>query len=168
MVYPVEAEVHILQNEQASREYMLQMWAEIMVLYRSGQYSMKFSKEIQNQLVETQKEFMPEDTEAGMIMEYLDSYKGKQVCTKLLYKEALHQYDEPKRWKLHNIGEIMNTVVKGWKYFENPRSFGLEYGRQRGWEREDSDNEPPDNEDGFCPVTEETACQMEIPKEWLK
>ena len=35
------------------------------LLYTS--YSMKFSKSIQRQLVEVQKDFMPEDTEAGQI-----------------------------------------------------------------------------------------------------
>ena len=38
-----------------------------MTIYRSGHYSMKFSKSIQRQLVEVQKDFMPEDTEAGQI-----------------------------------------------------------------------------------------------------
>ena len=39
----------------------MQVWAEAMTIYRSGEYSMKFSKEIQKQLVEVQKDFMPED-----------------------------------------------------------------------------------------------------------
>ena len=47
---------------------------------------------------------------------------------------------EPKRWQLHNINEIMNTVVTGWKPFSNPRMF-VGYGRQRGWERDVSGNE---------------------------
>ena len=41
----------------------LQVWAEAMTIYRSGHYSMKFSKSIQRQLVEVQKDFMPEDTD---------------------------------------------------------------------------------------------------------
>ena len=65
MIYPEKAEVHILENETASREYLLQVLAEAMTIYRSGEYSMKFSKAIQKQLVEVQKDFMPEDTEAG-------------------------------------------------------------------------------------------------------
>ncbi len=65
MIYPENAEVHILEDEDASRAYLLQVWAEAMTIYRSGHYSMKFSKSIQRQLVEVQKDFMPEDTEAG-------------------------------------------------------------------------------------------------------
>ena len=62
MIYPENAEVHILEDEDASRAYLLQVWAEAMTIYRSGHYSMKFSKSIQRQLVEVQKDFMPEDT----------------------------------------------------------------------------------------------------------
>lgn len=92
---------------------------------------------------------------------------GSMVCSKQLFKEALgHTYDEPKRWQLHNINEIMNTVVTGWKPFSNPRMFAR-YGRQRGWERDVSGNELPGNEDGFVELTEEECRQMELPKEWI-
>ena len=167
MIYPENAEVHILEDEDASRAYLLQVWAEAMTVYRSGRYSMKFSKSIQRQLVEVQKDFMPEDTEAGQIQGFLEHYTGSMVCSKQLFKEALgHTYDEPKRWQLHNINEIMNTVVTGWKPFSNPRMFAG-YGRQRGWERDVSGNELPGNEDGFVELTEEECRQLELPKEWI-
>ena len=167
MIYPEKAEVHILEDEAASREYLLQMWAEAMTIYRSGEYSMKFSKEIQRQLVEVQKDFMPEDTEAGQIQGFLEHSTGNVVCSKQLFKEALgHAFEEPKRWQLHNINEIMNTVVRGWKHFSNPRMFAG-YGRQRGWEREISGNEQPDNEGGFVELSEEEVRQLELPKEWI-
>ena len=53
-----------------------------MTIYRSGHYSMKFSKSIQRQLVEVQKDFMPEDTEAGQIQGFLEHYTGSMVCSK--------------------------------------------------------------------------------------
>ena len=41
-----------------------------------------------------------------------EHYTGNMVCSKQLFKEALgHTFDEPKRWQLHNMNEIMNTVV---------------------------------------------------------
>ena len=167
MIYPEHAEVHILEDEDASRAYLLQVWAEAMTVYRSGKYSMKFSKSIQRQLVEVQKDFMPEDTEAGQIQGFLEHYTGSMVCSKQLFKEALgHTYDEPKRWQLHNINEIMNTVVTGWKSFSNPRMFAG-YGRQKGWERDVSGNELPGNEDGFVELSEEECRQLELPKEWI-
>ena len=50
--------------------------------------------------------------------------------------------------------------------FSNPRMFAG-YGRQRGWEREISGNELPDNEDGFVKLSEEEVRQLELPKEWI-
>ena len=136
-------------------------------LYHSGKYSMKFSKSIQRQLVEVQKDFMPEDTEAGQIQGFLEHYTGNMVCSKQLFKEALgHTFDEPKRWQLHNINEIMNTVVTGWKPFSNPRMFAG-YGRQKGWERDTSGNELPSNEGGFVELSEEECRQLELPQEWI-
>ena len=167
MIDPAQAEVHILEAEDESRAYLLQVWAEAMTIYHSGNYSMKFSREIQAQLVEIQKDFMPEDTQAGQIQGFLERYTGHTVCSKQLFKEALgHTYEEPKRWQLHDINEIMNTAVTGWKPFSNPRMFAG-YGRQRGWERIVSGNEGPDNKDGFAEVSQEEAQQMGLPKEWL-
>ena len=167
MVYPGNAEVHILEKEAESRDYLLQVWAEAMAIYRSGNYSMKFSKDIQRQLVEIQKDFMPEDTEAGQIQGFLENYSGNQVCSKQLFKEALGRaFEEPKRWQLHNINEIMNTTVTGWRPFSNPRMFAG-YGRQKGWERDASGNELPGNEDGFVELSEEECRQLELPNEWI-
>lgn len=78
-----------MEVEAISREYLLQVWAEAMTIYRSGEYSMKFSKEIQRQMVEVQKDFMPGDTEAGQIQSFLEHYTGNMVCSKQLFKEAL-------------------------------------------------------------------------------
>ena len=38
MVYPEQAEVHILEDEAASRAYLAQVWAEAMTVYRSGDF----------------------------------------------------------------------------------------------------------------------------------
>ena len=136
MVYPEQAEVHILEDEAASRAYIGQMWAEAMEIYRSGRFKLAFSPTMQRYLKEHQRDFMPEDTKAGMIQAYLDRYTGSMVCSKQLYKEALnHAFDEPKQWEIREINEIMNQCIDRWRYFPNPRMFS-EYGRQKGWERE--------------------------------
>ena len=163
MVYPEQAEVHILEDEAASRAYIEQMWAEAMEIYRSGRFKLAFSPAMQRYLKEHQRDFMPEDTKAGMIQAYLDKYTGETVCSKQLYKEALnHTFDEPKQWEIREINEIMNQCISGWRYFPNPRMFS-EYGRQKGWEREnpatDSGNPSEKTMDGFVEVTE----QMELP-----
>ena len=130
MVYPEQAEVHILEDEAASRAYIEQMWAEAMEIYRSGRFKLAFSPAMQRYLKEHQRDFMPEDTKAGMIQAYLDKYTGNMVCSKQLYKEALnHAFDEPKQWEIREINEIMNQCIDRWRYFQNPRMFS-EYGRQ--------------------------------------
>ena len=110
---------------------------------------------------------MPEDTKAGLIQSFLDNFNGTQVCSKLIYAEALnHSFDEPKQWENREINEIMNNSIEGWKPFSNPRIFA-KYGRQRGWERVDSGNElsatGSDLPGGFHELTEEEAQQIEIP-----
>ena len=97
----------------------------------------------------------------------LPDFNGTQVCSKLIYAEALnHSFDEPKQWEIREINEIMNNSIEGWTAFSNPRIFA-KYGRQRGWERAASGNEQAatgsDLPDGFCEVTEEEARQMELP-----
>lgn len=166
MVYPERAEVHILENETESRAYIVQMWAEAMEIYRSGEFKLKLSPAMQEHLKEYQRDFMPEDTKAGQIIAYLEKYEGKMVCSRQLYKEALHhEYDEPKQWEIREINDIMNNVVKGWKAFGNPRHFPEPYGRQKGWERIGS----PDNEgEEFHDITEAEAEQLELLGDWLK
>ena len=90
MIYPERADCHILADEKSSREYIEQVWAEAMELYRSGNHKLMLSKESTEYLSEYQKQFMLEDADAGMIIDFLDNYKGDRVCTKLLWKEALH------------------------------------------------------------------------------
>ena len=162
-VCPEQAEVHILEDEAASRTYLQQVWAEAMTIYRTSGWKLTFSPEMVRYLKEHQKDFMPEDTKAGMIQAFLDSYAGDTVCSKQLYKEALnHTFDEPKQWEIREINEIMNQCVTGWTYFSNPRSFAG-YGRQKGWEREKaatgSGNQAAEIPDGFLEITE----QIEMP-----
>ena len=166
MVYPERADVHILDDEAASRAYINLMWAEAMEIYRSGDFKLKFSPAMDEYLKAHQREFMPEDTKAGQIQDYLDSYKGNMVCSKQLYREALgHSYDEPKQWELREINDIMNNAVTGWRAFVNPRYFPEPYRRQKGWERiEQSDN----GTDGFHELSEAEIRQLEIPEEFLR
>ena len=124
-----------------------------MEIYKSGRFKLAFSPAMQRYLKEHQRDFMPEDTKAGMIQAYLDKYTGSMVCSKQLYKEALnHAFDEPKQWEIREINEIMNQCISGWRYFPNPRMFS-EYGRQKGWERENPATDlcnPPKNDGRFC------------------
>ena len=83
-VCPEQAETHILEDAPASRAYINQVWAEAMEIYRSGRWKLTFSPEMVRYLKEHQRDFMPEDTKAGMIQAFLDSYPGDTVCSKQL------------------------------------------------------------------------------------
>lgn len=139
-VYPEKAEVHILADENAARRYVAQMWAEAMVIYRSGDYKLSFTAEMENSLRTQQQDFMQEDTQAGMIYSFLEDCDYDRVCSKLLYAEALgNTFNQPQSWETREICEIMNTgiangTIKGWKAYKNPKRYG-KYGSQKGWER---------------------------------
>ena len=153
------AEIHLLADEPASRAYIEQLWAEVMVIYRSGNFSLDLSQEMEAEAERLRREFMPEDPKAGMIQAFLDSYTGKHVCTQLLYKDALkNEFSKPKDWELKEIGDIMNNSVTGWKKCKNQRY--AEYGTQRSWCR--IPNEEPVVEQLKFPVIED----MDIPAEW--
>ena len=113
---------------------------------------MKLTPEAERHLREYQKDFMQEDTQAGLIYDFLDTYKGDRVCSKQLYREALnHQFNEPADWETRAICEIMNTgiengAITGWQPFNGPRRFEG-YGKQKGWERTGNENDESGNRD---------------------
>lgn len=156
-----EAEVHILEDEKASREYIAQMWAEAMEIYRSGKYQLRLPKEVQDELYEYQKRFMQEDTKKELILDYLEHYEGNMVCSRQLYAEALANDGSPAHWEIREINDIMNNC-SGWIAFSNPRYFPEPYRRQRGWEK------PDNKESEFQTLTEEQMEQLSLPEEWMK
>ena len=165
MVHPELAEIHILDDEPAARAYLIQVWAEAMEIYRSGNFKLRFSPAMNEYLKVHQRDFMPEDTKAGQIIEYLEKCSDNMVCSKQLFREALgHSFDEPKQWEIREINDIMNNSVTGWRAFSNPRYFRSPYGRQKGWERIQPDNGGGD----FQELTPEEVKQLELPPEWLK
>lgn len=140
MIHAERVEKHILADEKESRDYIKQLWAEMMVLYRSTKYhKLKLSPETEEYLKNMQKEFMPEDTKVGIIQEWLDNCGEDYVCSLMIYREALkHEYEEPKQYEIREINDIMNHSVEGW--VKSPQHRFREYGRQTGWRRVTDDN----------------------------
>lgn len=166
--YPImtdssKAAVHVLSDEEATREYMRQLWAEVMVIYQSGEYSLCLPKEMEHQLSRHRMNFMAEDTASGMLQAWLDGFKGDYVCTKQIYNEAYKMPGEPDRKTIGEINEIMNNTVEGWA--EGPQHRFSEYGQQRSWIRSSADC-PTKGEDGFQPISDPK--QLDFLSEWQK
>lgn len=159
-VHPELAEVHILENESESRAYINQAWAEAMHIYRTGNVSMQFNKEIQKELDTYRKQFMQEDTMAGIIQQWLDEYTGNHVCTLMIWEQALGRYvQDMKRFNSLEINEIMHNSVKGWE--SGPIHRFSKYGSQRSFVRKQDVNR--DSQEGFRPLTVEQ--QLTLPFE---
>ena len=138
-VNPELAEAHPLSDEAAARKYIDQMWAEIMTLYRSGDFTLRLSAESEKTLCANQKDFVQEDVWAGMIYAYFQDCREDYLCSRQLYSWALLKGNDPEIRETREICEIVNTgiasgEITGWIPLKNPRRFG-EYGTQRGWER---------------------------------
>ena len=130
-------EKHILEDEEESRAYIEQLWAEAMVIFRSGDFSLKFSQSIEEYLMELQENFMPEDTDIGLIRAWLEDTDEYQVCSLMLYHEALNKEGEPKKYEIKEINRIMNESIKGWKHSDKKTHRFNKYGTQKFWYRED-------------------------------
>lgn len=135
-----KADCHILDNPVESRHYFEQLWAEIMVQYKSGAYSTHLSKEDEDALRKQQQDYCQEDTLAGRIYAWFETFEQDKVCSLQIYRECLaHPLDEPKNYETREIREIVDSgiasgEISGWKKFRNARKFA-KYGRQYGWER---------------------------------
>lgn len=156
-------EVHILDDEKASRAYIEQLWAEAMVIYRSGNYSLCLSPEMDKEMNIRRVDYMAEDTTTGMIQAWLDEYKGNYVCTYLIYNECFKQLGKPDPKAKTEINSIMNNTIKGWKQGKQHRY--PQYGQQRSWERV---NEPDPPDGGWTDLSDVPCEQLGIPEEWLK
>ena len=133
-------EKHILEDEKESREYIDQLWAEAMQVYRSGNYSLKFLEGTERYLTKLQENFMPEDTNAGLIRAWLDDTSEEYVCSLMIFYEALARDCSPKRFELIEINRIMKECITDWTYADNKTHRFKNYGTQKYWYR---------NNDGF-------------------
>ena len=144
-VHAERVEKHILEDEEESRKYIIQAWAEAMELYRNSNHDLKLTKKTEEYLRELQKQFMPEDTKVGIIQAWLDECTEEYVCSMMIYREALkHELEEPKQWEIREINGIMNDSIDGWNAITSTHRFA-KYGIQRGWKR-------VTNDDGMYPV----------------
>ena len=160
------AKQHPLDDEAQTRADIMGAYAQAMWLYREGNLPITLPKEWEKKLREIQKDFLPEDTKAGVIEQWLtDDEKGKAqkyICVPMIYQKALGNAGLPKQWESKEIAAILDGLTddKGMrilKRYENSsgiRRFneeGFVYGRQKAWERASEQNGASEQ---FMPVPE--------------
>ena len=78
-----------LEDEEETRSYIEQCWAEIMSMYKKGiNTKLVFNKELEKELIEFQKECMPQDTLVGIIEMFLEMTDEEFVCSNDLREGA--------------------------------------------------------------------------------
>lgn len=139
-VNPDFAEVHILDDEAASRAYIEQLWAEVMTIFVSGNFSLSLSKEMSELLIQRQEYFSPEDPLEDSIRNFLEKEKPDYVCAKMLYEKALcHSCSENMAmWESKKIGEIMDLRFPQYERLSSHKF--NDYGTQRAWGLKDRDS----------------------------
>lgn len=85
---------------------------------------------------------MPEDTLAGQVLGFMEQTTYKQVCSTLIFAEALHSSSlaKPQAWETRNICDVVNNAIasgelKGRHSYQGSRRYAR-YGKQRSWERD--------------------------------
>ena len=159
-----KAEVHILEDPEASREYMCQLWAEVMTIYRAGGWSLRLSAEMEHQMDLRRMDYMAEDTATGTLQAWLDGYKGEFVCTRLIYNECYKMMGDPDPKAKSEINSIMNNTIDGWIKGPSHR-FGGVYGTQRSWQRVNksvAQSSKQGSDDGFVQLTDKEYKQLKI------
>ena len=124
-------EAGILTDEEETKAYFEQMWAEAMEYYRSHEVRLIMPPELMKQTADMQEQYMPEDTTLGLISGWLARENKKRTCLKEVWVECLShdlKDDFPRRASL----ELADCLQKlGWSS-GTPHSFGI-YGDQRVW-----------------------------------
>jgi len=162
VAHPDKAECHILSDEKASRAFIIQCWAEAMVIYKSGNFKLTLPVHMEEELKKLQAEYMPEDTKKGVILEWLETCSEGYVCTRMIYSLALNKgYAEPTGKDIREIGIIMSELSDRWEPVSSHRF--AEYGTQRGWKRipvKIDAIEPQYTAGGFMTISDELIKEM--------
>ena len=139
-----KAEVHPMQNETETREYIRQCYAEAMRKGEAEGWPLTLPHELDEQLNAIREMSTPEDANVGAIQAWLDSTKEDVVCSRMIWDEAFPGRGEPTKFDLQDISEIMCTKIDGWKPYRGKtgsvkRRVG-KYGVQRAWVRDVATN----------------------------
>ena len=113
-------EVHPLEDEAATREYIRQCYAEALERGHRDGWQLVIPREFAEDLERRQEDATPDDTRIPIIQQWLDSaiVDGepiKAVCTRMIWDCVFH--GEPKQQDLRDIAEIMSLKISGWERY---------------------------------------------------
>ena len=124
----------MFENANVVMEDFRQAWAEAMVIYKSGKFSLEFPEHLKEYVNSVQEEYLEEDTRVGIIQEFLDQLNDNEVCIAQIYREALHEQGNPSRRESNDLHDIMQSSIKGWIKIDRKKRIGS-YGPQIGYHR---------------------------------
>ena len=159
MVNKEKALHHPLENEEETRAYIEQCWAEIMSMYKKGiDTKLVFNKDLEKKLIEFQKECMPQDTLVGIIEMFLEMTDEEFVCVQMIYERALHHENcKPKQYESREITSIMRLkFAEQWEEVKSQRFIKEGYGTQLAWKRKESKGFEKIERDEDIPFKQET------------
>lgn len=168
-----KAEAHPLDDEEETRNYIRQCYAEAIEIGMASGWKLVLDKRFDDELEAIREGSTPDDPRIGIIQNWLDTKSGP-VCSKMIWNDALHHGDalppDPQKYELQDIADIMNLKIYGWRRYQgksgtvkNAKFRFKDYGAQRAWERDpdfvpsvvpstvpsDPENVPSAPSDGF-------------------
>lgn len=139
---PVECGVNpisidVSDNIESARSEISQAWGEAMDLFKQANEtpSLILPKNIQIYATEKQSEFTEEDTNVGIIQEWLDGVNYDRICVIQIWNECLKEERRPTHKEVNELHDIMSHNVTGWISAGKQRINSL-YGVQKCYRRE--------------------------------
>lgn len=172
-----KAIVHPMQNENETREYIRQCYAEALTIGADEGWKLTLDKEFDSILSQIRGQSTPEDSLSGVVQEWLDNLDPSidRVCSRMIWEGLNPDTNmKPTKFELQEISDIMNLSIEGWKKYKgannNQKTKFTKYGSQRTWVRAvasevgtGAQNAVNSGNDGFAGVEESDANNDVIP-----
>lgn len=140
-----KAAAHPLANEEETREFVRQCYAEALVIGKEEGFPLVLDAKLSEELLRIQETATPDDTRVGMIQAFLDNHESTTiVCSRLIWDAIFsgENNKEPKKFELDDVADIMNLNITGWEKYQGKSGSNKTakfrfkvYGTQRAWIR---------------------------------
>ena len=138
-----KAERHPLDNEKETRKYIMMCFAQAMDMYKRGKLITRLPSEWEKKLPEQQKGFLPEDTKASTIEQWIHDHPLPYYCIQMIC-DKVFGVDVPKEWMTKEVAIILDSLrcsdgsrlLRRYEKAGGIRRF-TKYGRKLAWYRTD-------------------------------